>query len=305
MSVFEIKKKSGLPLPVPPCLYAGILARHGRCQDGPGRTSSHKTYRIHTANVWIPYRTRVASSFKFFIYIILILAHRLHITILVWHELNCDEDRELVRRCLAGEETAFEKLVGKYQRDLFHLVSWNVGNAAEAEDIVQEVFCKVYFSLDKFDNDRPFYPWLRRVAVNQCYDELRRVRRRRTLRFTELNEQESRTLERLAALHQPESANPSQNDGEELRVLMQKILDRLPEKQRMAIVLRDLKQVPYEEMAEIMKCSKQAVRLKVFRARARLRTLVTRALRRREKLNCASDRAPFRKPTLALGRADG
>ena len=61
---------------------------------------------------------------------------------------------------------------------------------------------------------------------------------------------------------------------------MQKILDRLPEKQRMAIVLRDFKQVPYEEMADIMRCSKQAVRLKVFRARARLRTLVMKAQRR-------------------------
>jgi len=255
--------------------------------------------------VWIPYRSEIYESFKSFIYKTLILARRLRITVLVWHELNCDEDRELIRRCLTGEEAAFEKLVGKYQRDLFHLVSWNVGNAAEAEDIVQEVFCKVYFSLDKFDNDRPFYPWLRRVAVNQCYDELRRVRRRRTLRFTELNEQESRTLDRLTALHQPESSNPSQNDGEEMRVLMQKILDRLPERQRMAIVLRDLKQVPYEEMAEIMKCSKQAVRLKVFRARARLRTLVTKALRRREKLNRAADTTPFREPALAFSRADG
>ena len=228
----------------------------------------------------------------------------MRIAILVWHELDCSEDRELIRRCLAGEETAFEQLVGKYQRDLFHLVSWNVGNAAEAEDIVQEVFCKVYFSLDKFDNDRPFYPWLRRVAVNQCYDELRRVRRRRTLRFTELNEQENRTLERLAALHQSESSSPSQNDGEELRLLMQKILDRLSEKQRIAIVLRDLKQVPYEEMAEIMKCSKQAVRLKVFRARARLRTLITRALRRREKLSRTTERSPFPESRLVLSRAD-
>jgi DNA-directed RNA polymerase specialized sigma24 family protein len=74
-----------------------------------------------------------------------------------------------------------------------------------------------------------------------------------------------------------------------LRLLMQRILDRLPEKQRMAIVLRDLKQIPYEEMADILKCSKQAVRLKVFRARARLRTLITKALRRQEKLSHGAD----------------
>ena len=228
----------------------------------------------------------------------------MHIVFLVWHELDCEEDRDLICRCQGGDETAFERLVEKYERELLHLVSWNVGSAAEAEDIVQEVLCKVYFSLGKFDNDRPFYPWLRRVAINQCYDELRRVRRRKILRFTELNEQETRALERLMATPQAESAPSSPTNGEELRSLMQKVLDSLPEKQRIAIVLRDLKQIPYEEMAEILKCSKQAVRLKVFRARARLRTLVTRALRRREKLSCGLEPFPLREPSFATDEAE-
>jgi RNA polymerase sigma-70 factor, ECF subfamily len=210
----------------------------------------------------------------------------------VWHELNCDEDRELIRRCQDGDDAGFESLVKKYQRELFHLVSWNVGSSAEAEDIVQEILCKVYFSLRKFDNDRPFYPWLRRVAINQCYDELRRVRRRKILRFTELSEQDTRIIERLMASPQVDPAAASPTNGEELRSLMQRVLERLPEKQRMAIVLRDFKQVPYEDMADIMKCSKQAVRLKVFRARARLRTLITKALRRQEKLSNGADPIP-------------
>jgi RNA polymerase sigma-70 factor, ECF subfamily len=210
----------------------------------------------------------------------------------VWHELNCDEDRELIRRCQEGDDAGFESLVKKYQRELFHLVSWNVGSSVEAEDLVQEILCKVYFSLRKFDNDRPFYPWLRRVAINQCYDELRRVRRRKILRFTELSEQDTRIIERLMASPQSDPATASPNNGEELRSLMQRVLERLPEKQRMAIVLRDFKQVPYEDMADIMKCSKQAVRLKVFRARARLRTLITKALRRQEKLSHVADPIP-------------
>ena len=217
--------------------------------------------------------------------------------------MNNDEDRELITRCQAGDETAFESLVRRYQRELFHLVSWNVGSAAEAEDIVQDILCKVYFSLSKFDNDRPFYPWLRRVAVNQCYDELRRVRRRKILKFTELNDQDARILERLMAVPQAESSTPIPSNGEELRSLMQKILERLPEKQKMAIVLRDFKQVSYEDMAGIMRCSKQAVRLKVFRARARLRTLITKALRRQEKLSqgieSASGRGVRLKPSEA------
>jgi len=222
----------------------------------------------------------------------------------VWHEQNCEEDRELIRRCQAGDESAFECLVTKYQRDLLHIVSWNVGSAAEAEDIVQEVLCKVYFSLRKFDNERPFYPWLRRVAINQCFDELRRVRRRKILRFTELSEQEARTLERFMANHQEDLSSTSSSSADELRSLMQKILERLPEKQKMALVLRDLKQVSYEEMADIMKCSKQAVRLKVFRARARLRTQILRALRRREKLSRGTDDVVFHQARFALGEAE-
>jgi RNA polymerase sigma-70 factor (ECF subfamily) len=222
----------------------------------------------------------------------------------VWHELNCDEDKNLISRCQAGDESAFESLVLKYQRELFHLVSWNVGSAAEAEDIVQDILSKVYFSLAKFDNNRPFYPWLRRVAINQCYDELRRVRRRKILKFTELNDQDTRMIERLMSVPQAEPSSPTPSNGEEMRSLMQKVLERLPEKQRMAIVLRDFRQVSYEEMAETMRCSKQAVRLKVFRARARLRTLITKALRRQEKLHQGTDGVPFRVNRLAASKAE-
>ena len=64
--------------------------------------------------------------------------------------MNCEEDRGLILRCQEGDDVAFESLLKKYQRELFHLVSWNVGGGAEAEDIVQEVLCKVYFSLRGF-----------------------------------------------------------------------------------------------------------------------------------------------------------
>lgn len=254
--------------------------------------------------MWNPNKSSIILSYKLFIFRYLLVERQLLCIFFVWHEMNCEEDRELICRCQAGDELAFESLVRKYQRELFHLVSWNVGSAAEAEDIVQDVFCKVYFSLCKFDNNRPFFPWLRRVAVNQCYDELRRVRRRKILRFTELNDQDARVIERLMSVPQAEPSAPTSTNGEEMRFLMHRVLDRLPEKQRMAIVLRDFKQVPYEEMADIMNCSKQAVRLKVFRARARLRTLITRALRRQEKLSHGAEHVSYQGARLATAEAE-
>ncbi len=199
----------------------------------------------------------------------------------MWRKENSEEDRELVRRCQKGDDGAFEELVRKYQQTLFNLVYHNMGRRGEVEDVTQKIFTKVYFSLPKFDNDRPFFPWVYRIAVNQCYDELRRARRRRSLAFSELNLQDSESIERLIR-HEDLTEVPVE-ERQEMYDLLQKMLDRLPEKQRNAIVLRDLEEVPYEKMAELMKCTEQAARLKVFRARMRLRDLMLKAMKKQER----------------------
>ncbi len=191
------------------------------------------------------------------------------------------EDRELVRRCQNGDEAAFVALVSKYQQTLFNLIHHSMGRRWDVDDIAQKIFIKVYFSLRRFDNSRPFFPWIYRIAVNQCYDELRRTRRRRSLTFSELNLQEAETIENL--IKQDPIEIPDHEDRKARHELLHAMLNRLPEKQRRALILRDLENVPYDTLAEIMDCSEQAVRLKVFRARTRLRDLVLKALRRQER----------------------
>lgn len=186
-----------------------------------------------------------------------------------------------MRRCQNGDETAFEALVRKYQQALFNLIYHNMGRRGDVEDIAQKIFSKVYFSLGKFDNSRPFFPWVYRIAINQCYDELRRARRRRSLTFSELNLQDSENIENL--IRQEEIPGTLAEERKELHDLLYKMLNRLPEKQRKALVLRDLEDVPYEKMAELMNCTEQAARLKVFRARARLRDSMLKAMRRRKR----------------------
>lgn len=194
---------------------------------------------------------------------------------------NPEEDRELVRRCLEGDESAFEALVRKYQQTVFNLAYHHVGYRHDVEDIAQNIFSKIYFSLPKFDNSRPFFPWLYRIAVNQCYDELRRQRRRRVHTFTELSLDDAERIEKLMSQH--EIAPQSQDEQRELQTLLHKLLEQLPEQQKTAIVLRDLEDVPYDQMSAILKCTDQAARLKVFRARAKLRELLEKALRSRER----------------------
>jgi len=194
----------------------------------------------------------------------------------VWRETNPEEDRELVSRTKQGDQQCFELLVKKYQQAVFNLVYHNLGHQTDVEDVAQKIFAKVYFSLDKFDNSRPFFPWLYRIAVNQCHDELRRIRRSRVRTFTELNIEDTERIENLLG----QAEGPTGEEHQELHGLLLKMLDKLHKQQRTALVLRDIEDIPYEKIAEIMKCSEQAARLKVFRARARLRDLVLRALRR-------------------------
>ncbi len=193
-----------------------------------------------------------------------------------------EDDRDLVARCQNGDELAFEELVRKYQQTIINLVYHNLGYRADVEDVAQEIFAKVYFSLQKFDSSRPIFPWIYRIAINQCYDELRRAKRRRVHSFTELSLQETDVIDRLMNQHEPRAE--SSEDQQEMSSLLNKMLASLPDQQRTAVVLRDLENVPYDKVAEILDCTEQAARLKVFRARTRLRELIEKALRRRERV---------------------
>ena len=193
----------------------------------------------------------------------------------MWQEPFPDDDRELISRCRKGDSLAFEELVKKYQQTVFNLAYHYLGYRSEVDDVAQKIFTKVYFSLSKFDEKRPFLPWLYRIAINQCYDELRHIRRQRTHTFSELSLEESNRIENL--ISQNDSAAILDEDREELRAVLDKVLNLLPDQQRLAVVLRDLEAIPYSQIAAILKCSEQAARLKVFRARTRLKDLLQRA----------------------------
>ena len=191
-----------------------------------------------------------------------------------------DDDSDLIRRCKKGDESAFEEIVRKYQQTVFNVVYHNIGHRGDVEDVAQKIFTKVYFSLSKFDDNRPFFPWLYRIAINQCYDELRRLRRQKVRTFTELNLEDTDRIEALVSQNEIPPSSPQ--DSKEIHALLLKLLGGLPDRQKMAIVLRDIEDVSYERMAEILNCTEQAARLKVFRARSRLKQLEERALRRKE-----------------------
>jgi len=183
------------------------------------------------------------------------------------------QDRALISKSQNGDQVAFEALLQKYQHQLSSLVCWHAGPAADTDDILQLIMCKVYFSLKSFDINRPFYPWLRRIAVNRCCDERRRLRRRRVLTFADLDLEETGIEAELPAFRtmvNPYYADRRQN----LKDALHAVIAQLPREHREIITLRHLEQNSYEEIAEILQCTPRAARVKACRARTALRKLI-------------------------------
>jgi RNA polymerase sigma-70 factor (ECF subfamily) len=175
-----------------------------------------------------------------------------------------DSDQQLVERVQAGEKAAFDLLVRKYQHRVLKLVGRFVSDAAEAEDVAQEAFLKAYRALASFRGDSAFYTWLYRIAINTAKNALV-SNRRRPVDF-DLDLQDPEQYDRHARLKEgdtPEGVLLT----EEIRTVVERAMEQLPEDLRTAIVLRELEGLSYEEIAEAMDCPVGTVRSRIFRAR--------------------------------------
>ena len=200
------------------------------------------------------------------------------------------QDRSLISRTQNGDHIAFEELVQKYRHQLLNLVCWYAGRAADTDDIFQAILCKVYFSLKKFDLSRPFYPWLKRIAVNRCFDERRRLRRRKTITFAELDiDAPNAEVEALLSFPYNHYASEKRDDLNEMLAVA---LRQLTKDYQQVLILHYLEQLPYEEIASRLECTPQAARVKACRARAALRRILVNA--------CQDAEIPFESYNLTL-----
>ena len=119
---------------------------------------------------------------------------------------------ELVRRSQQGDVLAFEELVRSCQQKVFGLIYQILRSPEEVEDVAQEVFTKLYFSLPQFRLDSSFQAWLYRIVVNQCYDQLRKRRRSPHINYSELSETEAAAFERSPVAHESQVFPISRED---------------------------------------------------------------------------------------------
>jgi RNA polymerase sigma-70 factor, ECF subfamily len=174
---------------------------------------------------------------------------------------DADHDAELVRRTAAGDERAFEELVGKHQRLVLNMIYRYVGDRSAADDIAQEVFCILWHKAGSFKGGSKFTTWLYRVVANQC------------LQFQRKKKRNVVSLDGIASGGQlPEALQVSDDRARAARIaLVKRAVAELPERQRLALILSHIEDMTYKEIAEIMGGTASAVDSLIIRAKENLR----------------------------------
>src|SRR5579863_10201205 len=186
---------------------------------------------------------------------------------------SLDPDSTVVERCLSGDDAAWEELVRLHTRRIYGLCFRFIGKDSEAQDLTQEVFLRVYRTLGSFrSTEGSFSTWLARLTRNLLIDHYRRTRNERVTDSIEdqLPGTEGRTEEKFKSASRPDSAVA----GREASELLQSALGRLSPELRETIILRDLQEMEYREIAEVLAIPEGTVKSRLNRGRAELARLL-------------------------------
>lgn len=179
------------------------------------------------------------------------------------------QDVELIQSVLSGNQRNYEQLVKKYQTNVFRTAIGLLHNKEDAEEVTQDVFIKVFQSLSSFAGKSTFSTWLYRIAVNASISYLRKKKRKGL--WVELTG--------LFQIQSKEKYGETILNEKSERVLIQKAIDSLPDKQKLAFVLTKHEELPQRQVAEIMEITEGAVEQLVVRAKANLRKKLETVIR--------------------------
>ena len=181
-------------------------------------------------------------------------------------------DEQLVRLVLSGSEDAFRDLVRRYQRPVYALILRMVRDAADAEELAQEVFIKAYRALDRFDRSKKFSSWLFKIAHNTAIDRLRRKSLQTVPLETDRDEPDP-----IAVLRDPRAGDPAARaESGELAAAFEAALGRLRPAYREVMILRFQEGLAYDEIAEVTGLALGTVKTHLHRARKAMADELTR-----------------------------
>jgi RNA polymerase sigma-70 factor (ECF subfamily) len=181
----------------------------------------------------------------------------------VYLQVDTEDERGLIRRCLDGDSSAFEPLVERYHRPLFRVAARMLGDREEAKDATQAAFLKAYVALPGCDGERRFFSWIYRIVVNEC---LNRLRSRRPMEPLSPNEKQL-----------PGTATPGDRaEAGERHARIRQALLQLTAEQRDVIVMRHFSELSYDEIARELGIPEKTVKSRLFSARQRLCELLAK-----------------------------
>ena len=175
------------------------------------------------------------------------------------------DDQEHIQSVLSGNTNAFAPLVDRYKNMVFTLCFKMVNNREEAEELTQDSFIKVYRSLKQFKGESRFSTWLYKVAYHTCLDRLKKLKREKpTVEINTFTEAHISTLQN----------DFEQIEDQERKELVQECLQLLPEEERLLLTLYYLNEQSVKEIAHIMGATETNIKVKLFRSRNKLATLL-------------------------------
>ena len=172
-------------------------------------------------------------------------------------ELN--DDFSLIKRFIEGDESTFKTLVQRHKEKVRNIIYLTISRTESVDDIAQEVFITVYKNLKHFRFESQFTTWLYRITVNKCKDHLRKMKIRGI--FVPVKENEEPGYNHI-------------NDNIDVSEIVRKSINKLPEKLRTPLLLKDIEGFSYQEIADTVQCEVGTVKSRIFRAREGLRNML-------------------------------
>jgi RNA polymerase sigma-70 factor (ECF subfamily) len=173
---------------------------------------------------------------------------------------------ELIARARGGDDAAFNQIIQAYRKRILGTIARLIGRPEDVEDVAQEVFVRLYYSLDQLRTPEVFEPWLYRLTVNAAYDYLRRQRRRSESRMSDLSEQQVTLADAAEGGRQSDEVVRRTK----LRETVNELLGAVSEEDRILLTLKEVEGLSLKELEAVYNVNENALKVRLFRARQRV-----------------------------------
>jgi len=175
-------------------------------------------------------------------------------------------EQEVIEKARGGDTAAFNEMILAYRKRILGTISRLIGRPEDVEDVAQEVFVRLYYSLDQLRTPEVFEPWLYRLTVNAAYDYLRRSKRRGESRMSDLSEQQVMIADAMAGGKQ----DAEDRQRGEVREFVDALFRHVSEEDRLLLTLKEVEGLSLKELEKIYRVNENALKVRLFRARQRV-----------------------------------